>query len=105
MPSWDELQFFLVHGSATRRLREDAQLEHLHRASTRTRRWEELVILAFDHRMQLEELAARHGAGNERIAAVQGADRRRCAPRAPPSAPPGVGVIVDGRFGEDVFPR
>ncbi len=37
MASWEELQFFLVHGSATRRLREDAQLEHLHRASTRTR--------------------------------------------------------------------
>jgi 5-dehydro-2-deoxygluconokinase len=102
MASWEELQFFLVHGSATRRLREDAQLEHLHRASTRTRRWEELVILAFDHRMQLEEMAARHGAGNERIAPfkaliAEGA-RRGAAQRA------GVGVIVDGRFGEDVFP-
>lgn len=102
MASWEELQFFLVHGSATRRLREDAQLEHLHRASTRTRRWEELVILAFDHRMQLEELAARHGAGNERIppfkALIAEGARRGAAQRA------GVGVIVDGRFGEDVFP-
>lgn len=102
MASWEELQFFLVHGSATRRLREDAQLEHLHRASTRTRRWEELVILAFDHRMQLEELAARHGAGNDRIppfkALIAEGARRGAAQRA------GVGVIVDGRFGEDVFP-
>jgi 5-dehydro-2-deoxygluconokinase len=102
MASWEELQFFLVHGSATRRLREDAQLEHLHRASTRTRRWEELVILAFDHRMQLEELAARHGAGNDRIppfkALIAEGARRAAAQRA------GVGVIVDGRFGEDVFP-
>lgn len=102
MASWEELQFFLVHGSATRRLREDVRLEHLHRASTRTRRWEELVILAFDHRMQLEELAARHGAGNERIppfkALIAEGARRGAAQRA------GVGVIVDGRFGEDVFP-
>ncbi len=102
MASWEELQFFLAHGSATRRLREDAQLEHLHRASTRTRRWEELVILAFDHRMQLEEMAARHGAGNERIPVfksliAEGA-RRGAGQRA------GVGVIVDGRFGEDVLP-
>jgi 5-dehydro-2-deoxygluconokinase len=102
MASWEELQFFLVHGSATRRLREDARLEHLHRASTRTRRWEELVILAFDHRMQLEEMAARHGAGKERIPVfksliAEGA-RRGAGQRA------GVGVIVDGRFGEDVLP-
>ncbi len=102
MASWEELQFFLLHGSPTRRLREDAQLEHLHRVTTRTRRWEELVILAFDHRMQLEEVADRHGAGHERInmlksliaeGARQGAGKR-----------PGVGIIVDGRYGEDVFP-
>jgi 5-dehydro-2-deoxygluconokinase len=102
MASWEELQFFLLHGSSTRRLREDTQLEHLHRVSTRTRRWEELVILAFDHRMQLEELADRHGASHARIhtfkqliaqGARQGAGKRS-----------GVGIIVDGRFGEDVFP-
>jgi len=102
MASWEELQFFLAHGSATRRLREDAQLEHLHRASTRMRRWEELVILAFDHRMQLEELAARHGAGSERIplfkSLIAEGARRGAAQRA------GVGVIVDGRFGEEVLP-
>ena len=102
MASWEELQFFLAHGSATRRLREDARLEHLHRASTRTRRWEELVILAFDHRMQLEELAARHGAGSERIplfkSLIAEGARRGAGGRS------GVGVIVDGRFGEDVLP-
>jgi 5-dehydro-2-deoxygluconokinase len=102
MASWEELQFFLKHGSATRRLREDAKLEHLHRASTRTRRWEELVILAFDHRMQLEEVAARHGAGNGRIplfkSLIAEGARRGAGQRA------GVGVIVDGRFGEDVLP-
>ncbi len=102
MASWEELQFFLAHGSHTRRLREDPQLEHLHRVSTRTRNWEELVILAFDHRMQLEELADRHSADHARIKAFklliaegarQGAGKRS-----------GVGIIVDGRFGEDVFP-
>jgi 5-dehydro-2-deoxygluconokinase len=102
MASWEELQFFLDHGSNTRRLREDVQLEHLHRVSTRTRRWEELVILAFDHRIQLEEIADRHGANHGRINAFklliaegarQGAGKRS-----------GVGIIVDGRFGEDVFP-
>ena len=67
MASWEELQYFLLHGSTTRRLREDVQLEHLHRVTTRTRHWPELVILAFDHRVQLEEIATRHGADHERI--------------------------------------
>ena len=102
MASWTELQHFLAHGSTTRRLREDPLLEHLHRATTRTRRWDELVILAFDHRAQLEELAARHGAGTGRIAAfkqlVAAGARRGAGQRT------GVGVILDGRFGEDVLP-
>jgi 5-dehydro-2-deoxygluconokinase len=71
MASWAELTYFLAHGSPTRRLREDPALEHLHRASTRTRRWRELVILAFDHRVQLEEIAARHGRGAENIRAFK----------------------------------
>ena len=102
MASWTELQYFLEHGSTTRRLREDSLLEHLHRVTTRTRRWDELVILAFDHRAQLEQLAARHGAGTGRIAAfkqlVAAGARRGAGQRA------GVGVILDGRFGEDVLP-
>lgn len=110
MASWAELSHFLAHGSPTRRLREDAVLEHLHRSSTRTRRWDELVILAFDHRVQLEEIAARHGQGAERIRAfkalvAEGA--RQGYASAPTASAPGAnqpGIIVDSRFGEDVFP-
>lgn len=102
MASWEEVQYFLQHGSSTRRLREDVKLEHLHRVSTRTRRWDELVILAFDHRMQMEEIADRYGADHERIsrfkALVAEGARQAAGTRA------GVGIIVDGRFGEDVFP-
>ncbi|MBI2769023.1 MAG: 5-dehydro-2-deoxygluconokinase [Burkholderiales bacterium] len=102
MASWEELQDFVRNGSPTRRLREDARLEHLHRATTRTRRWDELVVLAFDHRSQLEEMAARHGAGSGRISQfkrliAEGA-RRGAGKRT------GVGVILDGRFGEEVLP-
>jgi 5-dehydro-2-deoxygluconokinase len=113
MPSWEELNHFLRHGSPTRRLREDAVLEHLHRASTRSRRWGTLAVLAFDHRAQLEELAARHGANTTRIAAfkqlvAQAARQGYQAARA--EAPstggfPTPGVIIDGRYGEDVLPH
>lgn len=102
MPSWIELNHFLTHGSPTRRLREDAVLEHVHRASTRSTHWPELVVLAFDHRAQFEEIAARHGRDGEAISRfkmliAQGA-RRAAEGRA------GAGVILDGRFGEDVLP-
>lgn len=102
MPSWKELQHFVARGSRTARLREDTGLEHLHRVTTRTLAWDELVVLAFDHRQQLEDIAARHGLGPQRIrdfkrlialGAQRGAQGRR-----------GAGVILDGRFGEEVLP-
>jgi 5-dehydro-2-deoxygluconokinase len=111
MPSWDELSHFLQRGSPTRRLREDAVLEHLHRTSTRTRHWPALAVLAFDHRSQLEELAARHGAPLERIAAfkrlvAQAARHGYLAAQI--AAPPGTvmpapGVIIDDRHGEEAL--
>ncbi|MES2612973.1 MAG: 5-dehydro-2-deoxygluconokinase [Pseudomonadota bacterium] len=102
MASWEELQHFLQHGSPTCRLREDPVLEHLHRSTTRTRRWSELVVLAFDHRSQIEEIAARHGQGEARIRTfkqlvAQGA-------RNGAGTHVGAGVLLDGRFGEDVLP-
>ena len=102
MASWEELQHFLAVGSGTRRLREDADLEHLHRVTTRTRDWKELVVLAFDHRTQLEEIAAGHGHGADSIRRLKqlialGA-RRGAGTRT------GAGVILDGRFGDGVLP-
>jgi 5-dehydro-2-deoxygluconokinase len=119
MASWSELTHFLRHGSPTRRLREDALLEHLHRASTRHRDWPTLAVLAFDHRAQFEDIAARHGAPLQRIgafkalvarAAGQGYASARTLHRTlnptPSSAVPfpEAGVIVDGRFGDEVLP-
>jgi 5-dehydro-2-deoxygluconokinase len=113
MPSWDELNHFLREGSPTPRLREDRALEQIHRASTRTRQWPALAVLAFDHRSQLEELANRHRAAHARIAefkqlvaraAEQGYDAARRA------APPGTdlplpGVIIDDKHGADALAR
>lgn len=102
MPSWDELQHFVRHGSPTRRLREDAELEHIHRVTNRRAQWPELVVLAFDHRAQFEEIAANSGRDDAAISrfkllVAEGA-RAAAADRA------GAGVILDGRFGEDVLP-
>jgi len=116
MASWVELTYFLRHGSPCPQLRNDALLEHLHRASTRQRHWPALAVLAFDHRAQFEEIAARNGAPLTRVgefkllvahAAEQGylAARTQHRARRPGQAFPDAGVIVDGRFGESVLPR
>ena len=34
-PTWEELQHFLTHGTASRALRYDPMLSHIHRATTR----------------------------------------------------------------------
>jgi 5-dehydro-2-deoxygluconokinase len=114
MPSWVELSHFLAHGSPHRRLREDGVLEHLHRSTTRGgplgphAAGATLAILAFDHRAQLEELAARHGASRERIpafkalvarAAEHGYAVERALNAGDDLAFPQPGVIVDGRYG------
>jgi len=108
MPSWIELQHFLAHGSRERAVRFDADLEHLHRSTTRLRAWPELAVLAFDHRLQFEELcradarAATEAGARERIARFKqlvAAGGQRGA-----SASTGFGVIVDDRYGEDVLP-
>ncbi|WP_213954629.1 5-dehydro-2-deoxygluconokinase [Variovorax sp. dw_954] len=106
MASWEELQSFLAHGSPTRRLREDAALEHLHRVSTRTRHWDELGILAFDHRVQFDELAQQHHAAPQRIEAFKRLVAEAAQVAAQVHAQPGLapGIILDSRFGADILP-
>jgi 5-dehydro-2-deoxygluconokinase len=102
IPSWEELDHFLRHGSPTKRLREDPELAHLHRVTTRTRHWPSLAVLAFDHRAQLEALADELGAPRSRIAQF----KRLVAEGALRGVgdAPGAGVILDDRYGEDVLP-
>ena len=103
MPTYDELRHFLDHGSSTPRLREDAQLDHLHRAGTRRAIDTPLFILAFDHRAQLEAVALVHGQQPGRIAHFKSlvceAFLRSRLGRG------GGGVIVDDRYGEAILPK
>ena len=114
MPSWTELSHFLVQGSNCRRLRDDVMLEQLHRATTRGSEWPALAVLAFDHRSQLEDIAMRHAAPRERIAAFkqlvaraaeQGYQAARALHVDTGREFPAPGVIVDGTYGEELLCR
>ena len=56
-PSWEELQFFFKRGITRPDLRNDAELEQVHWATNRAGDWSSVKTFAFDHRMQLEEMA------------------------------------------------
>ncbi|WP_299785033.1 5-dehydro-2-deoxygluconokinase [uncultured Marivita sp.] len=56
-PSWEELQFFFDRGIIRPDLRNDAELEQVHWATNRAGDWPSLRTFAFDHRLQLEEMA------------------------------------------------
>ena len=98
MPTWPELSAFLDGGPRPRRLREDAELEQLHWATTRRGAFGELCVLALDHRSQFEDLAAEIGADPARIEAfkVLGLD----AVRRVAGDDPNFGLLLDGRFGQ-----
>ena len=66
MPTTEELEYFLSLEEKPRRLRDDAWLQHLHRATTRND-LRELRILAVDHRWQLEEAADELGIDRGRL--------------------------------------
>lgn len=103
VPTWTELSWFLEHGSHERALRKDVLLEHVHRATTRTRGWPRLLAFAVDHRSQFEELAQRHGRGAADIARFKqlalDAALRAAGGR------PDFGILLDDRYGEDALAR
>jgi 5-dehydro-2-deoxygluconokinase len=97
-PTWTELSYFLAHGSTERALRKDAELNHLHWATTRRRSIPSLRALAIDHRSQLE---AMEGATPERLTAFKllavKAATRVAAGR------PGFGMLLDDKYGRDAL--
>lgn len=99
--TWAELQYFLKHGSAHKCLRHDEAINHIHWATTRARQPEQLLALAIDHRMQLEEMADAAGAPREKIAAFK---RLAIAAIGQVSAGrPGFGTLLDDTYGRDAM--
>lgn len=100
-PTWEELQFFLKHGSPHHALRKDEAINHVHWATTRRPRVDTLLALAIDHRMQLEKIADDAGASREKIAPFK---RLAIAAIAKVSnGKPGFGTLLDDTYGRDAM--
>jgi 5-dehydro-2-deoxygluconokinase len=100
-PTWEELQYFLKHGSPHRALRKDEAINHIHWATTRREQPEQLLALAIDHRKQLEEIADATGAPREKIG-----DFKRLAIEAigkVSGGQPGYGTLLDDTYGREAM--
>ncbi|WP_415182491.1 bifunctional 5-dehydro-2-deoxygluconokinase/5-dehydro-2-deoxyphosphogluconate aldolase [Phaeovulum sp.] len=101
-PSWDELQFFLKRGIVRADLRNDAELEQVHWATTR--RFgiggdrDCVRTFAFDHRLQLEQM---EGYSLEK----GGAFKKLCLKAAlkVQDGKPGFGILCDDRIGRSAL--
>ena len=61
VPSWQELEYFLAHGSEHKALRFDPVLNHIHRTTNRHKKHNRLVAFAIDHRYQFNQWAKSAG--------------------------------------------
>ncbi|MCV6548126.1 MAG: 5-dehydro-2-deoxygluconokinase [Cohaesibacter sp.] len=100
-PSWEELQFFLENGSESKALRKNEALEQVHWSTNRKGEWPVMRVFAFDHRMQLEEMAKEAGISAAHIdpfkqlclkAALEVSDGRE-----------GYGILCDSRLGQQAL--
>ena len=100
-PTWEELRFFLKHGSRQHALRKDQAINHIHWATTRRRAIPSLMALAIDHRVQLEDIAQRVGADVESISAFKVLAVKAAARVA--AGRDGYGMLLDEKFGRDAM--
>lgn len=103
MPTKIELEAFLATDDHPFRLREDASLEHLHWATTRRGEYDELTVLAIDHRAQFDDLMNEVDCPEERVAEFKGLAYQALDSVA--RGDPRFGIIVDERFGSDVLAK
>jgi 5-dehydro-2-deoxygluconokinase len=101
IPTFEELQFFLKHGSPHRALRKDEAINHVHWATNRRRDIPSLMALACDHRIQLEDIARKAGADPSRIAAFKVLAVKAASQVA--AGRDGYGMLIDEKHGREAM--
>ncbi len=104
MPTKEELDDYLARADAISRPDLDTRLNHLHRVTTRKSQWDELCILAFDHRVQFEEMAEKVDADINRIPQLKQLIFKAAQLAAQESGlDQKAGLLCDSRFGQQVL--
>lgn len=97
-PTAQELEWFLAGQAKGPALRKDQALEQLHWSTTRPSRDGDVMVLAIDHRSQLEQIAAEEGADCARIPAIKTLALRAVERLHREEGQ--LGILLDGRYGE-----
>ena len=106
MPTRIELDDYLQRAESIPRPDKDARISYLHNASTRPRSATPLMVLAFDHRRQLEELVVSIEPAGDKIAEFKSLVCRAAETVAEErGGNENLGLIVDERYGESVLAR
>lgn len=97
VPSWQELEYFLAHGSEHKALRFDPVLNHIHRTTNRHKKHNRLVAFAIDHRYQFNQWAESAGKSPTDIAKFKQLAVQAAQQEAGQDA--GFGMLLDDRTG------
>lgn len=101
MPTWPEMTAFLGAEERPFQLRNWAELERIHWATTRTGSYPELTVLAMDHRSQFQDLVAELGLDDSRVPAFKALTLK--AVDAVARGDTRFGVLLDGRYGAEAL--
>lgn len=98
MPGWKELQMFMTATDLPYRLRDDPALAREHRIVERGAAYDDLMVLAVDHRTYFDDLVDRLGGDSRsRVARFKSLVLRATDRLA--AGDPGFGVLLDGGDG------
>jgi len=100
-PSETELFDFIEHGSEYEALRFDPELNHIHRATTRCKKYNRVVAFACDHRHQFETWASEYGRDSTAIGQFKKLAWQAASEEA--GDDPGFGVLIDDRLGRSAL--
>jgi 5-dehydro-2-deoxygluconokinase len=101
VPSWQELEYFLEHGSEHHALRFDPVLSHIHRTTNRRNQHERLVAFAIDHRHQFTSWAQAAGKTPAHIDQFKQLAVQAAVQEAGQDS--GFGMLVDDRTGRSAL--
>ncbi len=104
MPSKEELDDYLTRAESVPRPDKDEHLNHLHRVTTRDHSWNELCILAFDHRGQFVDMAKEAGADLSVVPYMKKIFWQAAQEVVAETGLEGqAGILCDGTFGQAVL--
>ena len=105
MPTKAELSDYMARAESIPRPDKDPRIELLHRTTTRGKAPDNLCVLAFDHRRQLEDMIVSTDSPGPRIEEFKSLVCDAVLQVAKEMPDTNLGVIVDERYGEAVLAR